>query len=50
MEYLLIEEYSKEKLVAKVNEMIASGWRPLGGISIAQVAVRVCYLQAMTKG
>ena len=45
MEYIVVNEISISKLVDKVNERIADGFEPLGGISNVQKN----YQQAMTK-
>ena len=35
MEYFAVKETSAENLTVMVNEMIAAGWKPLGGMSVA---------------
>ncbi len=34
MEYAVVQESNVKNLVAEVNALIASGWRPLGGITL----------------
>ncbi len=50
MQYTVLRTTKLEELVELVNQQLAEGWMPLGGVS-ASVAVGVTlFCQAMTKG
>lgn len=53
MEYQIILEGSVVSLAPKVNELIAQGWEPHGGVSVAVGGngknLTVCCAQAMIK-
>lgn len=49
MKYTVIVQITADDLVKCVNEMIARGWKPLGGVSMAVSGPHVGYAQAMTK-
>jgi hypothetical protein len=36
MEYWICEENAKDKLQAQVNQAIAEGWQPLGGLQVVE--------------
>lgn len=51
MRYAIIRYVEIEELVSMVNEKITEGWKPLGGIAIAERGEENCisflYVQAM---
>lgn len=49
MEYTIIINSRPESLEALVNEAIAEGWVPLGGLAISEDAEYIRYGQAMTR-
>ncbi|HEX6426774.1 MAG TPA: DUF1737 domain-containing protein [Niastella sp.] len=52
-DYTILEETDRHKLVKKVNEYIAKGWIPLGGVAIAYrdsaPLKEMYYVQALIK-
>jgi hypothetical protein len=50
MNYMIVESDSSSGLEQKVRHAIASGWLPVGGVSVAaNGALNWWYYQAMTK-
>lgn len=50
MEYKVVGEKRKEYLNLVVNKMIKEGWKPLGGVSIANNnEISFYFIQAMIK-
>jgi hypothetical protein len=58
MEYTVVYEAKLNELIRKVNELIAQGWIPQGGISTTTTktilrqrnVIIPLHIQAMTKG
>jgi hypothetical protein len=51
LEYIVIEEFTLDKIILVVNDHIKKGWIPLGGICKMgdDLQHSVFYLQSMTK-
>ncbi len=49
MDYIIVESVGMEKLVAKVNEYIKKGWKPIGGVAVGVSSGPWWYFQAMIK-
>jgi hypothetical protein len=49
MKYRILEKSSAYKLQIEVNELIAQGWRPQGGVTIDSQGMSESFLQAMVK-
>ena len=52
MEYPMVSEHNREKLIRKAAELIRQGWKLLGGIVVgvaAPLAKNYIYCQAMVK-
>jgi hypothetical protein len=49
MEYYIARSKSMTGLVSKVNELIALGWTPTGGLSISGGYAHAHFHQALTK-
>lgn len=61
--YIVLSQQTKDALVREVNQHIAEGWTPVGGIAVANTlekftsmafcspgySAKTCYLQAMMK-
>ena len=50
MEYIVLKDSGIEELISLVNQFIADGWKPVGGISTGDImGSSNYYLQAMIK-
>ena len=49
MKYEIITAIAKSDLVELVNQMIALGWEPQGGVSAYWLKTHACHAQAMLK-
>jgi hypothetical protein len=50
MNYRIVESSNRYDLANEVNDWIAAGWRPLGGVSFAyHSAYKETWAQAMVK-
>jgi hypothetical protein len=49
MKYRILEKSSAYKLQIEVNELIAQGWRPQGGVAVDSMGMCESFLQAMVK-
>lgn len=50
MEYTVIEHHNLREFVERVNQAIAKGWTPLGGMSVSyHYSGSASYVQAMVK-
>jgi hypothetical protein len=49
MKYRILEKRSAYKLEIEVNELIAQGWRPQGGVAVDSMGMGESFLQAMVK-
>jgi hypothetical protein len=49
MDYTVIRETNLEQLIKQVQEHIAGGWVPLGGVSASLAMGATLFCQAMTK-
>jgi hypothetical protein len=44
-----MRENIPDRLEKKVNDMIAKGWKPQGGIAVLYIGLTPVYFQAMIK-
>jgi hypothetical protein len=49
MEYTVLRATKLEELVELVNQHIANGWTPLGGVAASLAMGATLFCQAMTK-
>lgn len=49
MQYKVIVQLSAEDLIRCVNNAIAEGWKPLGGVCLSVSERNIAYAQAMIK-
>ena len=51
MKYTIVTHYDEEVLAAKVEDLIAEGWTPQGGVSVAVngQSNNVTFAQALVK-
>lgn len=49
MNYTIVEAYTSDQLVTKVNQMLVEGWNLLGTLKVSPGSNRTLYTQAMTK-
>jgi hypothetical protein len=49
MQYTILRSTKLEELVDFVNQRIAEGWLPLGGVSASIAVGNAIFCQAMTK-
>jgi hypothetical protein len=47
MEYTIISEESVDKLIEEVNNYIANGWQPQGGVAFGHASGSFFFLQAV---
>ena len=47
--YMIIREDIFEKFILMVNELLAEGWTPLGGVAIGEMGLGNIYNQAMVR-
>ncbi|WP_425614678.1 DUF1737 domain-containing protein [Anatilimnocola sp. NA78] len=50
MQYTILVASSPEQLAEQVNQRIAEGWMPSGGVSVAVYVGSVTFCQAMMQG
>jgi hypothetical protein len=50
MKYTILRAGKLEELIDAVNQLLADGWMPLGGVSASVAVGGTLYCQAMTRG
>lgn len=48
-DYLIVEEYDRYAMVARVKDFLRAGWQCQGGVSVIAAGLRTQYSQAMVK-
>lgn len=48
-QYAVVAFPDMETLVKEINNLLARGWTPLGGLTLKQIASETIYFQSMAK-
>lgn len=48
-DYMIVEDYDRYAMVARVKDFLSVGWQCQGGVSVIAVGFRTQYSQAMVK-
>ena len=54
VDYTLVEEHDKDALEMRVQNMLPTGWQPIGGVSLLftrsdEAGARIRYTQALVR-